>query len=109
MTLILRNHQVRGLMPLSGYIEAVEEGYRQVGLGQGAGLPRHNIWLQGDRSQAVGGGHMPPGPREALSNLRRPCCRASVLRGFKPTRPAWDVACRPISFSLTPCPGVWRR
>ena len=60
MTLILRNHEVRGLMPLSGYIEAVEEGYRQVGHGHGAGLPRHNIWLQGDRSQAVGGGHMPP-------------------------------------------------
>ncbi len=63
MTLILRNHEVRGLMPLSGYIEAVEEGYRQVGLGHGVGLPRQNLWLQGDCSQGVGGGHMHPGAR----------------------------------------------
>ena len=76
MTLILRNHEVRGLMPLSGYIEAVEEGYRQVGLGQGAGLPRHNIWLQGDRSQTVDGGHMPPGARGSFK------LKAALLPGI---------------------------
>lgn len=33
MTLLLRNHEIQGLMDLRQYIEAVEAGYREAGLG----------------------------------------------------------------------------
>lgn len=56
--LILRNHEIRGLMPLADYIEAVEQGYREVGLGQGINFPRTSLWLSGDQSKAVDGGHL---------------------------------------------------
>jgi hypothetical protein len=36
--LLLRNHDMRGLMTLPEYIAAVEQGYREVGLGRGAEL-----------------------------------------------------------------------
>ena len=43
MVLLLRNHEIRGLMDLSEYIEAVEDGYREIGLGEGVAFPRENL------------------------------------------------------------------
>ena len=39
VVLLLRNHEIRGLMDLSDYIDAVEDGYREIGLGAGAAFP----------------------------------------------------------------------
>lgn len=66
MTLLLRNHEIRGLMDLDGYIQAVEQGYRDVGLGQGSNFPRHNVWIKGDPAESVGGGHLKPGAKGSL-------------------------------------------
>lgn len=60
MTLLLRNHEIRGLMGFPQYIEAVEQGYREVGLGRGVNFPRHNLWIEGDSKESVGGGHLKP-------------------------------------------------
>ena len=66
MTLLLRNHEIRGLMALPEYIKAVEEGYREVGLGQGVNFPRQNLWIQGDPRESVGGGHLKPGTKASF-------------------------------------------
>ena len=66
MVLLLRNHEIRGLMDLSDYITAVEDGYREVGLGAGAGFPRENLWIQGDESEAGTGGHLPAGSKASF-------------------------------------------
>jgi alanine dehydrogenase len=60
MALLLHNHEIRGLMDLSQYIEAVEQGYREVGLGRGVNFARHNLWIEGDSKESVGGGHLKP-------------------------------------------------
>jgi len=49
MALLLRNRDIVGLMGVREYIDAVEEGYREVGLGRGVNFPRHNLWLDGAR------------------------------------------------------------
>ena len=66
MVLLLRNHELRGLMDLPEYIEAVEAGYREIGSGAGAAFPRENLWIQGDRSQSQGGGHLPAGRKASF-------------------------------------------
>jgi len=64
--LLLRNHEIQGLMPLSQYIEAVEQGYREIGLGRGSNFPRHNVWIQGDPGESVNGGHLKPDTKGSL-------------------------------------------
>ena len=66
MALFLRNHELRGLMSLSEYVEAVEAGYREFGLGAGAAFPRENLWIKGDRADSHGGGHLPAGSKASF-------------------------------------------
>ena len=66
MVLLLQNHEIRGLMPLAEYIEVVEAGYREVGLGQGANFPRQNLWIQGDPGDDQAGGHLRAGSKGSL-------------------------------------------
>lgn len=66
MVLLLHNHEIRGLMDIPEYIEAVEAGYREYGSGAGAVCPRQNLWIQGDASQSHGGGHLPPGAKASF-------------------------------------------
>jgi len=66
MVLLLRNHEIKGLMALRQYIEAVEQGYREVGLGNGVNFPRQNLWIEGDLGESVGGGHLKPGAKASL-------------------------------------------
>ena len=66
MVLLLRNHEIRGLMPMSEYIDAVEAGYREIGKGQGAAFPRENLWIAGDESDSSGGGHLKPGSKASF-------------------------------------------
>ncbi|MCY4073778.1 MAG: ornithine cyclodeaminase family protein [Chloroflexi bacterium] len=66
MVLLLHNHEIRGLMDLSEYIDAVEAGYRQFGIGAGVAFPRKNLWIKGDKSEARGGGHLPAGSKASF-------------------------------------------
>ncbi len=66
MVLLLRNHEIRGLMELSDYIDAVEDGYREVGLGSGVGFPRENLWIAGGDSERHGGGHLKDGAKASF-------------------------------------------
>ncbi len=50
MVLLLRNHEIRGLMDLPAYIKAVEDGYREIGTGAGAAFPRENLWIKDKKS-----------------------------------------------------------
>lgn len=57
MTLLLRNGDIRGLMGIGEYIDAVERGYLEKGTGRGSNFPRHNVWIK----EANGGaGEEPP-------------------------------------------------
>lgn len=58
MTLLLRNHEVRGLLAMSDYIDAVERGYLEKGSGRGVNFPRHNMWLKANNVN--GGEEAPP-------------------------------------------------
>lgn len=53
-------------MGLPEYIDAVEQGYREVGLGHGVGFPRENLWIRGDAKSATGGGHRPAGVKASF-------------------------------------------
>jgi alanine dehydrogenase len=66
MVLLLRNHEIRGLMELSEYVEAVEDGYREIGTGDGAAFPRENLWIQGSDAQRHGGGHLRSGSKASF-------------------------------------------
>lgn len=66
MVLLLRNHEIQGLMDLSDYITAVEDGYREVGLGSGVGFPRENLWIAGDENERNGGGHLKVGAKASF-------------------------------------------
>ena len=66
MVLLLHNHEIRGLMDIPDYIEAVEAGYREYGAGAGAVCPRQNLWIQGDARHSHGGGHLPPGAKASF-------------------------------------------
>ncbi|MDE2776099.1 MAG: ornithine cyclodeaminase family protein [Chloroflexota bacterium] len=66
MVLLLQNHQIRGLMDISEYIDAVEAGYRQYGNGIGAAFPRENLWIKGDRADSHRGGHLPAGSKASF-------------------------------------------
>lgn len=67
MVLLLRNHEIRGLMDLPEYLDAVEAGYRDYGNGVGAAHPRSNLWIKGERqSNAYTGGHLPAGSKASF-------------------------------------------
>ncbi len=66
MALFLRNHEMRGLMPIAEYIDAVEQGYRELGAGEGAALPRENLWIEGDARESNGGGHLRAGSKASF-------------------------------------------
>jgi ornithine cyclodeaminase/alanine dehydrogenase-like protein (mu-crystallin family) len=65
MVLLLRNHEIRGLMGVTEYIDAVEAGYREYGNGNGAAFPRKNLWIKGKSSDAYGG-HLPTGNKASF-------------------------------------------
>ena len=66
MVLLLRNHEIRGLMPMRDYIDAVEAGYREIGMEEGAAFPRENLWIKGDKDDSHGGGHLPAGSKASF-------------------------------------------
>ena len=66
MVLLLHNHEIRGLMDLSEYITAVEDGYREIGLGTGAAFPRENLWIKGEKCADHRGGHLPAGSKASF-------------------------------------------
>lgn len=66
MVLLLHNHEIRGLMDLSDYIDAVEDGYRDFGSGAGAAFPRENLWIKGDQQDSQNGGHLPAGSKASF-------------------------------------------
>jgi ornithine cyclodeaminase/alanine dehydrogenase-like protein (mu-crystallin family) len=66
MALLLRNHEIRGLMNMAEYITAVEDGYREVGLAQGAAFPRENLWIEGEADPDVSGGHLRTGSKASF-------------------------------------------
>ena len=65
MVLLLQNHEIRGLMDISDYIDAVEAGYRDYGQGNGAAFPRKNLWIKGEKSDTYGG-HLPGGSKASF-------------------------------------------
>ena len=65
MVLLLHNHEIRGLMDVSDYIDTVEAGYREYGKGDGAAFPRKNLWIQGETSDTYGG-HLPAGSKASF-------------------------------------------
>ncbi len=66
MVLLLHNHEIRGLMNLSDYMAAVEDGYRELGAGAGAVFPRENLWIKGEQNESRGGGHLPAGSKASF-------------------------------------------
>ena len=66
MVLLLRNHEIRGLMDLSEYIAAVEDGYREIGAGAGVAFPRENLWIPGDKDDSRRAGHLPAGSKASF-------------------------------------------
>ena len=66
MVLLLRNHEIRGLMHLTDYIRAVEDGYREIGRGAGAAFPRENLWIGGEKRDSHRGGHLPAGSKASF-------------------------------------------
>lgn len=67
MTLLLRNHDLVGLMSLADYITAVDQGYQALANERSLNLPRHNLWLDGGAGQAVTGGHLRPNTNGAVT------------------------------------------
>ena len=63
MVLLLGNQEIRGLMDLDEYIDAVEAGYREIGVGAGAAFPRENLYIKGAERDRHGGGHLPAGSK----------------------------------------------
>ena len=66
MVMLLRNHEIRGLLDISEYIEAVEAGYREVGSGAGVGFPRESLYIQGARVPSHRAGHLPGGAKASF-------------------------------------------
>ncbi len=66
MVLLLRNHELRGLMDISEYIDAVEAGYRELGSGAGVAFPRKNLWIEGEKQDDHRGGHLRPGSKASF-------------------------------------------
>jgi len=65
MVLLLQNHEIRGLMDIADYIDAVEAGYREYGTGAGAVCPRQNLWIKGEGGDSYGG-HLPAGSKASF-------------------------------------------
>lgn len=66
MVLLLHNHELRGLMDIAEYIDAVEDGYRELGAGAGAAFPRENLWIPGEKQAGHRGGHLRPGSKASF-------------------------------------------
>lgn len=66
MVRLLRNHEIRGLMEFSEYVDAVERGYHVIGRGHGANFPRENLWASGNEHDRNGGGHLKEGAKASL-------------------------------------------
>ena len=66
MVLLLRNHELRGLMTIAEYIDAVEDGYREFGSGAGAALARQNLWIKGEKNESHRGGHLRAGSKASF-------------------------------------------
>ena len=66
MVLLLRNHEIRGLLSMDEYIAAVEAGYREIGTGAGVGFPRESLYIQGDRVKSFRAGHLPAGSKASF-------------------------------------------
>ena len=76
VVLLLHNHEIRGLMDIADYIDAVEAGYRQYGEGNGAAFPRKNLWIKGEGSDTYGG-HLPAGRKASFK------FKAGLLPGLR--------------------------
>jgi len=76
MVLLLHNHEIRGLMDIADYIDAVEAGYREYGKGAGAAFPRKNLWIKGESSDTYGG-HLPAGSKASFK------FKAGLLPGLR--------------------------
>ena len=76
MVLLLHNHEIRGLMDIADYIDAVEAGYREYGEGKGAAFPRKNLWITGEGSDTYGG-HLPAGRKASFK------FKAGLLPGLR--------------------------
>ena len=70
MVLLLRNHEIRGLMDLPEYIDAVEAGYREIGLGAGIGFPRESLYIEGDRTESFAPDICQPAPKPRSNSKR---------------------------------------
>ncbi len=78
MVLLLHNHEIRELMDLPDYMDAVEAGYRDYGRGAGAAHPRTNLWIKGERqSEEYTGGHLPAGSKASFK------FKAGLLPGLR--------------------------
>jgi len=66
VVLLLHNHEIRGLMDLSEYIDAVEDGYRDYGNGAGVAFPRKNLWIEGEKRDSHNGGHLLAGSKASF-------------------------------------------
>lgn len=66
MVLFLRNQEIRGLMALTEYIDAVEAGYREIGLAVGETFPRENLWIPGEKRDSRRGGHLRAGSKASF-------------------------------------------
>ena len=75
MVLLLRNHEIRGLMHLTDYIGAVEDGYREIGTGAGAAFPRENLWIARRENATVTAEGICRRAAKPHSSSRRRCCR----------------------------------
>lgn len=66
MVLLLRNHEIRGLLDMTEYIDAVEAGYREFGSGAGAAFPRESLYIEGERNESHRAGHLPSGSKASF-------------------------------------------
>ena len=101
MVLLLRNHEIQGLMKLPEYIEAVELGYRDVGEARGVNFPRENLWIPGEKDESAKSGHLRDRQQRALSSSKPRCYLVSVLRVCKPIPLDYSKALRHTCFCLT--------
>ncbi len=84
MVLLLHNHELRGLMDIGEYIDAVEDGYREIGSGAGAAFPRENLWIQGEKQDGHRGGHLRPGSKASFKFKAAllPCLGGAGLNAY---------------------------
>ena len=74
MVLLLHNHEIRGLMDIADYIDAVEAGYREFGSGNGAAFRGRTSGYVANRAIPTAGICQPAA--KPPSNSKRGCCPA---------------------------------